>query len=183
MTIDFDNFGWYNFNMDTKIIERKLGNLIKSGHIPNRGNEALSDLCYQKINCFAYACFNMTNKMLEDLHWDDACAKALCLLSEPEQTLNFLAKTNLKVEPASGRHLKLANNQWKIAMFLGSGRYPDKYHYMLQLTDGSWAEKRGFWGPERFYDKMPKTTMGFYEEFKFDKKYIITNPYAQAEKE
>ena len=165
--------------MRTKIIETRLCNLVKSGYIPQRGNQELSSICYSKVNCFAYAGYNMTNEKLEELHWNDACAKALCCLTAPEQTLNFLSQTYLKVDPDNDKIFKLAKNQWRVALFLGSGRYPDKYHYMLQQPDGTWSEKRGFYGPERSYNNLPQTSMGFYEEFSFNKTYIITNPYAE----
>ena len=48
-------------------IIKKLNMIYKKGYMPEREKETYSDLTTKVVNCFGHACFNLSNKELENL--------------------------------------------------------------------------------------------------------------------
>ena len=182
--------------METKTIIKKLESVFKKGYIPARKDET-----YQYIptasylptgnlgNCFTHACFNLLNEHYEKLNITYSEFNSLRNLSLErksieqirEELFEIIEKVGLKFQSCEA-NTPIKPNQWKVAYYFDMGEVTD-YHFLLQEADGTWSDKLSITKIVRHYPEPPKSiyhgTNGAYYLQGF---YLITNPFAQAQK-
>ena len=164
----------------------KLQQVFKMGYTPSRGKESYSEIKYFYIpNCFAHACFNLTNQQLSnfkeaDKHAFRGFVQSILQLDKyiAKDLFDFVKLCGLKVQK-SNRSLPKHDNEWKVAIYFGSERLKKDYHFLLQEKDGSWSGKHGETDQVTFYPEAPKyLDYNFEFPYKLYGIYKITNPYA-----
>ena len=161
----------------------KLQKLVKMGHLPSHYGQSYKD-CKQFYipNCFAHACFNLTNEQIETLtkadynafrgfiqsvfHADKYIAKDL---------MEFVKQCGLKVNKTNSS-LPKHDNEWKVALYFGSERFKKDFHFLLLEKDGTWSAKHGETDKVTYYNEAPKFLDYNYEyPLKLYGIYKITN--------
>ncbi len=140
------------------------------------------------INCFAHACFNLTNNIIIEQNFTlEECAyfrKFSINLENPklfeESIFEFINQTGLQIQPCFSNQ-QLDENQWKVALTFSKGGID--FHFMLQEKDGLWSSKCGRTDRIDKFRTLPKNYQPN-EVFVYDlyKTYIITNPYVKINK-
>ena len=167
-----------------------IKSFVKSGLVPSRGTEAYTFIG-NFVNCFEHALLNLNNKQLSLL---EPCSETRNVFGQLRQSspdldiesksvednlYDFVNNVGLKIEPTQSVEIHLARNQWIIARYHGLLGY----HFALQERDGTWSAKNG-WDPSisTFY-KLDEYFLNNPSPFapKFQRTYIITNPYAEQE--
>lgn len=183
----------------------KINKLLRLGHHPSRGKEHYQ--AYHKhtghktallANCLMHACFNLTNKQLQQFTAEDVGVLTghiqNCHQPSTDEIkrsiFDTLKKTGLQVH-RSRRKCEIKENQWLIALYFGKdpkfakvGYLRQDYHFMLKEKDGSWSEKRGFTETVNHHKKPPKKFTDYATGFEYclEGYYLITNPYAEKTK-
>lgn len=135
-------------------IIKKLQEVLKKGKMPDRGDEEY-DMFAKYVNCFEHACFNLSNRELEELGID--CFEYTyrspfgefsqnSIHEAKEEMLEFLTQTGLLVEKFDGKKI-LKSNQHKVALYFSEAFEREQgerdYHFLLQRKDGKWSGKCG----------------------------------------
>ncbi len=176
---------------------KKIGKLFELGYVPSRGDETYyfktknSILTGHIFNCFAHACFNLTNQQIDDLNfYEDEIFDLqgynrgnLSQLQKSEVAQHFtglIKSAGLIVEPCLEETV-LNGNQWKIALYFdeikfGKNSQLRDFHFLLQEKDGSWSGKAGYTPRVKKVDSLPKELDYYYS---FYECYSITNPFAK----
>jgi len=164
----------------------KLQKLVKMGYCPARLNQDYRE-CFQfKIpNCFAHACFNLTNEQIATLSPADYKAFRGFIQSIfhankyiAKDLIEFVKQCGLKVKK-SNTSLPKHDNEWKVALYFGSERFKKDFHFLLLEKDGRWSGKHGESYKVSYYDEAPKFLEYNYEyPLELYGIYKITNPYA-----
>ena len=188
------------FSPRTRKTILKLKKIFMLGYCPQRSGESYSFVnpytninYYKQINCFAHACFNLTNnqitsncfekidissfKNLIDDYWETNESIA-------NKLFDFVKKTGLKIEECSDGE-KLEENQWKVALYFCDGPFFRDFHFLLKEKDGRWSSKYGNEDVLEFFNERPKEFVveKYDDHYKFYGTYKITNPYAGKNKE
>lgn len=172
---------------------KKLKTVVSMGHTPRRQMEnyffttqANQDIC-SCVNCFAHACFNLSNEEIEKLGITESQGQFFGTFNSDfttpdegleRQVVSFVEKTGLEMKPLLKQSETLNRNQWKVAMYIdhsGLSLFGKDFHFFLQEQDGSWSHKRGY-----FSNVERKEIIGErYQKYDYYKTYVITNPYAR----
>lgn len=170
---------------------KKLRNIVSLGHVPNRELENYfyitqnnEDVC-MCINCFAHACFNLSNEDIEMLGITEKHGQFFGnfngFFTTPDeglerQIVDFVEKTGLQMRPVLKHDEALNRNQWKVAMYIDHMNWFGKdFHFFLQEKDGSWSHKQGYSS-----NVQKKETIGEkHQQYDYYKTFIITNPFAR----
>ena len=172
------------------------------GYVPSRGSQSYSfvnqksgEPFYLNANCFAHACFNLTNEKMQEINlgYNDALSFAdhVTLFSSiydiEESLLKFIKATGLKIrqinnfDPIINLPTLLKNNEWKVALyFCKNGSFKD-FHFFLQEKDGNWSSKYGFNNNIEIFNKLPEkycVNNEYKDTYYYHNTYLITNPYA-----
>ena len=178
----------------------KLKKVFMLGYCPERKGESYSFVnpytdinYYQQINCFAHACFNLTNqqitsncfekndidsfKNLIDDYWEED-------KSIERKLTTFVRKTGLKIEECSDEE-DLEENQWRVALYFFTGYFFRDFHFLLNEKDGSWSSKYGTEDVLEFFENRPDEFVveKYGDHYQYYGTYKITNPYAGKNKE
>lgn len=168
-----------------------IKSFVEAGYVPSRGGQAYTFNGFY-VNSFEHAFLNLTNSKIEEMlkvnHSAGDIFKRIngnginkINTSYVEQNMNQLAdEIGLKVSETTEEPLKLAKNQWRIALYLN----PYQCHFALQEKNGSWTSKEDWAGRIKRLTALPKyypATLHGRNPFKLEKYYIITNPYAESE--
>ena len=181
-------------------IIKRIGKIFELGYVPSRGDETYyfktqnSIMTGHIFNCFAHACFNLTNEQIDELnlyedeifHMQGYNRDILGTLEKKEVAEHFfglIKDAGLIVEPCLEETI-LNNNQWKIALYFdeiefGKDRRLRDFHFLLQEKDGTWSGKAGYTPRVKTVETLPEE-LDFY--YKFYECYSITNPYAEGGK-
>ncbi len=181
-----------------------IKSFVMKGLVPVRGKEkyVFSGIF---VNCFEHAFLNLTNSQLDEIDAgpktknifgnlsEDASSDAgICAELLEKKMYALASEIGLKIVTAGIKPLKPAKNQWQIALYLsGLGNW----HFVLQERDGTWSAKEGWTQKTSNFDSLPEYYNGAmvkdYEDDdfklplfmipKFEKYYIVTNPYAESE--
>ena len=181
----------------------KIKKMLALGHIPCRKNEHYKAYhkhtgveVYKVTNCLIHACFNLTNKQLQKLTQEDINIivhhiehKLQPTEEIKEHIFTMLNKAGLTVQKYKKFGKPLKENQWLVAFYVGKKYFYEQvtfldYHFMLKEKDGTWSEKIGFTNIVNFRKAPPRsfTNKNTYIKYKREGIYVITNPYATAEK-
>ena len=179
----------------------KLNKIFKLHHyVPARGSQSYSEkhnggFCFSNIvNCFAHACFNLTNDQLNDfstLECQCYFGHKIDYLEQPTKEIKanlfyFIKDTGLTVR-RTFKSAKLKENQWLVALYFGIYLFDGKnqdFHFLLKEKDGTWSGKIGTTQKVEYYKIPPKdfvSTCNY--KYKLDGFYVITNPYLENTKE
>ena len=179
----------------------KLNKIFKLGYIPSRKNESYEESHNETgcklgvfINCFAHACFNLTNKQIQDFDENDANSFGYKIdyLGQPhhmirKNLINFIKKTGLRVYRTT-KDYPTAENQWIVAMYFGlnmKDHINQDYHFMLKEKDGFWSHKVGHNNVTKYVSDPPKRFIWQASQYEYtlDGFYLITNPFVESKKE
>lgn len=190
--------------MFKKITILKLNKIVSLGYLPARGGERYDIMhpvynekngylvnCYgDLINCFAHACFNLSNRQIRDLNIDtlDMVNFSQFVPSynasnqEIENNLtSFVRATGLKMNACNPEGLMKAN-EWKVALYLCKAPDLRDFHFFLQEKDGTWSSKYGYNASE--LSTLPELTDHytapiFHDTYDYYKTFAIENPFAR----
>ncbi len=175
--------------MNNKESIKKIKDIFTDGYIPRRGNEEY--LSYSKnINCFGHACLNLTNRQINALREANPSLKIFDIAGLgnvdddnywEECLYAFIKMVGLEIKPIKTEKIKLAKNQWLIALYDAA---IDSYHFARKEFDGSWTAKESFTSTISRFNKLPRRYINPnpndpYENI-LNKLYVITNPYAEV---
>ncbi|MBQ8444590.1 MAG: hypothetical protein IJX25_04485 [Clostridia bacterium] len=164
----------------------KLQQIFKLGYLPSRGNQSYKECRQYAIpNCFAHACFNLTNEQLEKFNKADFGAFRGFIQSIfhanrhiTADLFDFVRECGLKVTKSNSR-IPSRDNEWKVALYFGRERFTKDYHFLLQEKDGSWSGKIGSEMELNHYPTLPKQVQCNFEyPYTLYGVYKITNPFA-----
>lgn len=186
----------------------KLNTLVSLGHLPARGNERYDIVhpkynekngylvnCYgDLINCFAHACFNLSNNQIRELdintvdmvNFSQFVPHRNASDLEIEKNLtSFVNSTGLRMRSCNPQGI-MKSNEWKVSLYLC--KQPDirDFHFFLQEKDGSWSSKYGYNADQlSTLDTLPERYVApiFHDEYYYYKTYAIENPYVKDVKE
>lgn len=164
--------------------------------MPDRGDEEY-DMFAKYVNCFEHACFNLSNRELEELGID--CFEYTyrspfgefsqnSIHEAKEEMLEFLTQTGLLVEKFDGKKI-LKSNQHKVALYFSEAFEREQgerdYHFLLQRKDGKWSGKCGDMSSRvESYETLEETLpYAFNNKYKLDTVLVLTNPYASEERQ
>lgn len=175
-----------------KKIIKNIGAIFKAGYVPMRGNEKYG-MCASYINCFAHACFNLPNCMIEKLDF----SSPIFLIQEPftdfgdeslsqtkSEMFDFIKSTGLQIDKNKPI---LKDNEWKVAVYFSEAYNRDfgrkSWHLLLQEKDGSWSGKNGF-SPqvEHFQTLQSFLPWDLYNKFQLNDVFILKNPNVEENK-
>ena len=168
-------------------IIKKLNKIYKKGYMPEREKEKYSELHAEVVNCFGHACFNLSNKILDEfaLHQADLMDffrnfNGFGIHNYFKESVNRIEKVGLKINVSSLKE-PVKKNQWKIAYYVMNNIFSGSdLHFMIQAKDGKWYSKLGKNPGVEVFDKLPKV---FHGKYKLSGIYKITNPYAKLEED
>ncbi|MBQ8444589.1 MAG: hypothetical protein IJX25_04480 [Clostridia bacterium] len=189
--------------MDKENTVLKLNKVFKKGYVPSRGSQSYSFVSpvshegyFFSANCFAHACFNLTNELIDKvkINLQDSLAYAspidhtAGLESTEINLLNFIEKTGLKIEKIDNFDIinnfpeMISDNQWIIALYFCESNNFKDFHFFLQEKDGRWSSKYGYRDVLNFFDELPfkYVAPNKIDTYYFYSKYLITNPYIEA---
>lgn len=198
------NFLWYNFGMFKRVTILKLNKIVSLGHLPARGNERYDIMhpiynekngylvnCYgDLINCFAHACFNLSNEQilrnnidtLDMINFSQFVSNRDATDREIEENLSsFVNATGLRMRTCNPEGL-MKSNEWKVALYLC--KQPDlrDFHFFLQERDGSWSSKYGYNASElSSLPQLEDTYVApiFHDKYHYYKTFAIENPFVR----
>lgn len=161
--------------------------VYKKGYLPAREKMKYSKLHTSVVNCFAHACFNLTEKDLKELNpympelHDFFCNFDNCGVGNYiKKATEKIEKVGLKFEKSSLEE-KIKENQWKVAYYVMHDEFlGNDLHFMIQCKDGKWTSKVGLMSKIEVYEKLPET---YHEDYDLVGIYKITNPYYKLEDE
>ena len=174
----------------------KLQQIFKLGYVPSRGGQSYRIAengiikNYASIpNCFAHACFNLTNEQLARFNEADFRAFRGFVQSVfhmnnyiAKDLFDFVKECGLKVQRSNGK-LPKYSNEWKVALYFGTERFKKDYHFLLLEKDGTWSSKIGCESEIKYFDFPPKELMCNYEyPYQLYGIFKITNPFADRQK-
>lgn len=177
----------------------KLKKFFMLGYCPDRKGESYSFVnpyskmnYYKHINCFAHACFNLTNQQITENCLEQIDTDSFKFLIEDywetDQSIfnrlaSFIKKTGLKIEKCTDDE-GLEDNQWRVALYFCNGYFFRDFHFLLNEKDGSWSGKYGTEDVLEFFDKRPEEYVSekFKDVYKYYGSYKITNPFAGKDK-
>lgn len=130
---------------DNRIISR-LKSVIKDGHLPCRFTEKYTQLTAERVNCFAHACFNLSNEQIRlclkqsDADFFKLSGRKIGKEADAEDILmNIICSSGLNVEKTKVKinDCVLKNNQWIVTLFFTKyfGTHPHlmrDFHFLLQ---------------------------------------------------
>lgn len=167
-----------------KRLIKKLNRIFSLGYVPSRENQSYKykinrgmrtgDL----INCFAHACFNLTNNQIKKfkISFEEANAFWHYYISEKGVDRNyitsiteFIESTGLSINVCR-QNAKMNYNQWKIAYYYNNEILD--FHFMLQEKDGKWSSKLGSSRNLEYFEEVPKE---YHKDYKLKGFYAITN--------
>ena len=179
---------------------KKIGKIFELGYVPSRGDETYSFKTKNSIltgnilNCFAHACFNLTNEQIDELNlYEDEIfdlqgynRSNLSQMKKEDVAQHFaglIKDAGLIVEPCLEETV-LNGNQWKIALYFdeiefGGSKSLRDFHFLIQEEDGSWSGKAGYTPRVKKFDKLTEKLDYYYS---FYECYAITNPFAEEGK-
>lgn len=177
-------------------IIKVLNNIFQLGYVRARGEEEYGRYG-GSVNCFEHACFNLTNDLIDGLGLNDLkyCFASpfggfdtTSVQSAKEEILDFVRQTGLEMkEEKFPKALKA--NQYRVALYFSEGfakafRTKD-FHLLVQEFDGSWSGKRGSQSDiVDHYSKLEESLpFDHSNRYVLDSVYVVTNPYASAEKQ
>ncbi len=197
------------FNPQTCSLIKKLSTVYKNGYVASRGREsyryyvdddgnlAVGDMA----NCFEHACFNLKNEHFVSLDLNPyETAQGFGKYGGVFNDRNMVDDDDIRdalfsIVKRVGLEYKLCSpntftksNEWKVAFYLAndpSARLGYDFHFLLQEKNGSWSGKYG-WYSNRVdtFDNAPtafKPDSGL--KYILQDMYLISNPYAETEKE
>lgn len=166
----------------------KLKEVFSHGYAWTRGCEHYSyvlnngyNVAYI-INCFGHACFNLTNKQLDNLNFNMTDYYALRNFYKyknetkrevSEELFSFVEQAGIKVSSLSRGILK--RNQTVVALYIDE-KYKD-IHF-IKLDEYGWSSKLGITPGIKLYENVPEKISPFYE---FYDSYILTNKKADGD--
>ena len=171
-----------------------MKNLIKNGHLPMRYNAEYPKLLAESCNCFFHACFNFSNKQLEEIANGKRISPVLMLPKKPvskDDTTTYLLNVadlaGLKVDATKMQNSQnLEANQWLIAFYytkqyfrFSEEKFVGDFHVVLQEKTGEWSSKIGFTPSLELCPDFKETIETFYSTYYHYENYVITNPYAK----
>ena len=181
----------------------KLRQIFSMGYVPSRGEQSYSFVNHndnatfaQHINCFAHACFNLTNEQIEDglfdyldrLSFSSHIHNSNCNYIEEEKSfINFVRSSGLEMRPLGADELIshhpqfIADNEWIVAVYYTNARNKKDIHFFLREKDGSWSGKLGFRDEITHFAELPIPYYSHNESndvYYFHKQYVIRNPHA-----
>lgn len=177
----------------------KLKKVFMLGYCPERKGESYTFVnpyskagYYEHINCFAHACFNLTNQQITENCLDKIDALSFRNLIEDffesdssiaTRLKNFIRKTGLEIEECSDEE-ELAENQWRVALYFCNGFFFRDFHFILNEKDGCWSSKYGNENVLEFFETRPDKYIAekYNDSYKYYRSYKITNPYAGKNK-
>ncbi|MBP3432016.1 MAG: hypothetical protein J6K39_04110 [Clostridia bacterium] len=169
-----------------KALLKNINEIYKKGYIPARGNQTYKYVAKsansevsELVNCFAHACFNLTNQQLTDCQITSESSRIFWKFPidgfrshDILRMKKILAQTGLEVKRCKADQ-RPENNQWKVAFYC-DGAWGD-IHFMLQERNGTWSSKLGAQRKiEKFGTTYPPKK---YDTYKLHSFYMITNPY------
>ncbi len=172
--------------MKTKTI-LKLKEVFSSGYAWTRGCEHYKYVLnngYKAadiVNCLGHACFNLTNKQLDNLNFDMTDYYALrnfygykneTKREVAEELFTFVEQADIKVNKLSQGILKC--NQTAVALYIDE-KFKD-IHF-IKLDEYGWSSKLGVTPGIELYEDVPVRISPFYE---FYDAYILTNEKADS---
>lgn len=167
----------------------KLKKVFKMGYYPRRGyNDYLSYVneCPTSflVNCFAHACFNLTDKMLQYFNFGPIETECYTINTKiiPENYskidqhfTEILNNVGLQVDQCNLRTKIENKSQWKVALYFSD--IEQDFHFLLQEKDNRWSSKQGWLENVSIYNNLPNIYNETYKLFDIKK---ITNPNAKA---
>lgn len=158
-------------------------------------------------NCFEHACFNLKNEHFESLDITPSEASQTFgrygglfnyrlmldgdhLIDEDEiKDALFSIIKNVGLEYRLCLPSSLTkSNEWKVAFYLADdpeSRSGHDFHFLLNEKNNTWSSKEG-WSTDKlqiFKDFPGELISSHGLDYKLENVYIITNPFAEAEKE
>ena len=177
-----------------KSFAKQLNCILKLGHIPNRSEQKYGNLA-GLVNCFEYACFNLTNEEIETLGLDEfkysyaspfGAFDLSSIESAKADMVDLLQQSGYVVEFEKEPKI-LKSNQHRVALYFTEGftkENRDKdFHLLLQGLDGTWSGKESANSDRvEYFDKLEESLphdVG--NRYILDSVMVLTNPYAPAE--
>lgn len=172
-----------NNDKDSTIL--KLRKIFKLGYIPQRRTSYYLACTYNQIptaltiNCFAHACFNLTEQLLIDYDFnynDLASFAAFSTVSREnsdalaDEFKTFVEATGLTFETCEKSENSLCQNEWKVALYYNY--FNHDFHFLHQEKNGIWTCKRGL----SYAINKIKTMPDIFYGYEYYQTYKISNP-------
>ena len=164
---------------------KKLNTIYKKGYIPSRESSEYNQLYTKTINCFAHACFNLSNDDLQklnpyksELHDFFRNFGSCGVYNYFKVATEKMRQVGLSVQKSSLSE-SIQKNQWKIAYYIMNDEFSGTdIHFMIQGQDGKWTSKVGSTSKIEVYDKLPDY---YHNDYSLIGIYKITNPYIKLD--
>ena len=169
--------------MDRERTLKKLQTIFKMGYSPSRGPQPYTVLTPDNIqtghlvNCFAHACFNLTNELLIKFNFDYQDKQSFQYFIDenfsPDHTttqlFNFIKNTGLQISPTVNN---IKSNSWTVALYYRTIYENYDFHFLLKEKTG-WSSKMGISCKTETFLHLPKIFQRTYDLYGV---YTITNP-------
>jgi len=190
--------------MFKKVSILKLKKIVSLGHMPARGGERYDIVhpVYNEkngyvvnyygdlINCFAHACFNLSNKQIREndinpidmINFSQFVPSKEATDFEIERNISsFVNSTGLIMRTCNPEGI-MKSNEWKVALYLC--KQPDlrDFHFFLQEKDGTWSSKYGYNADQLdSLKELPKEYIApiFHDKYDYYKTFAIENPFVR----
>ena len=169
---------------------KKLRKVIKSGYTPSRGFQIYTMPNSSILNCFAHACFNMTDEVCKENNInlsDSDSFRYFCDFSQDftkKSLFYFIEETGLEIMPCE-KHTSLKPNEWEIGLFFAIGDTDyDDFHFLLRENNNVCSSKFGYDAKiEKIKDKNVISYLNSNHStsyYHLEGFYKLKNPYADS---